>query len=898
MYNGRKKVNEDKTRVVKGRSENLKMEAIPALRPPSGLLDMLAEVASQTLHSDPTVKTSPAKKKAIERAVREPREKPEAKEAPRRKVAKLSVLQKAEIDTLTSAKLRSMSVSQQLRLCSRLDGDEMRRTFTYTCLLEPELCGQTFSSFGSEGRARQMMRTHLLEHLKNHGPDEPIHVSRRRRTTKVQNVKKKPNPKVKVEPVKASRLRYSELYDEVNNLPVNNKENKVEGPGEWRTGSEKSQQKLQSLNLVKIVDIPTPAQAQPAHQIQTILPVQQGSVDSDEDTVSCCSTGSRYGDLPPPGSPSRGERPAAVDDDSKEQEGDGDKSIYTEHSYTSRGTEASNGSIINSVYNSDVSRIFIKTEPGLESPLDSPDVFVETLNKRISSVGREIDVRTEPPVKTIKSAANIKDILKSIMLELTEDLPVLCDNRREPINHELNGRDTRELTWETTAVERDEFHQHKKPKGKAKFIGQSKAEKEMAIRLINAIKTKGSAAGLQSLDTLECRICRPPRCFTAPTTLMSHYRSHAGIKPYECRICRAAFTRQHSLNYHMLIHSNQTRFTCHDCGRKFRHPSHFKEHRRRHTGESPFECSDCLLRFKTRNTYKRHLKTRHGKVLTTSGGLIILSEEEFKRVRTMPRSPLSHQSSRSGSLPGKVAADAESDEEEEEEDDYSSSGAEDLSDKLETRMSIGHNEVVEEIELTLENCVQEDVSESVVTEETNDSALNLNDIVREAIRQSDISFADNERKANSDSSGSPAPVDWSTEEVSQLEETNEGSYATAVVQIANTKPASKVQVLPVGVKRNASPAEALRNVPTKAQKKSQESVAGNTDNLATILSGQTSNAAIPQSLALLQSRYLVGKKPGISVIGSDSQQATVLLLANQNMMQHQSKNDPISLMLA
>lgn len=196
---------------------------------------------------------------------------------------------------------------------------------------------------------------------------------------------------------------------------------------------------------------------------------------------------------------------------------------------------------------------------------------------------------------------------------------------------------------------------------------------------------------------------------------------------------------------------------------------------------------------------------------------------------------------------------------------------------------------------TLENCVQEDVTESVVTEETNDSSLNFNDIVREAIRQSDISFADNERKASSDGSGSPATADWTTEEVSQLEEPTESAYATAVVQIANTKSASKVQVVPVGVKRSA---DVLRNVPTKAQKKSQESVAGNADNLATILSGQTSNAAIPQSLALLQSRYLVGNKPGLSVIGSDSQQATVLLLANQNMMQHQSKNDPISLMLA
>lgn len=111
-----------------------------------------------------------------------------------------------------------------------------------------------------------------------------------------------------------------------------------------------------------------------------------------------------------------------------------------------------------------------------------------------------------------------------------------------------------------------------------------------------------------------------------------------GIKPYECHICGSVFTRQHSLNYHLLIHSNKTRFTCDDCGRKFRHPSHFKEHQRRHTGEAPFECSDCMVRFKTRNTYKRHLKTRHGKVLTQSGGIIILSEEEFCRVRTSPRS--------------------------------------------------------------------------------------------------------------------------------------------------------------------------------------------------------------------------------------------------------------------
>jgi hypothetical protein len=40
------------------------------------------------------------------------------------------------------------------------------------------------------------------------------------------------------------------------------------------------------------------------------------------------------------------------------------------------------------------------------------------------------------------------------------------------------------------------------------------------------------------------------------------------------------------------------------------------------------------VRFKTRNTYKRHLKTRHGKILTTIGEVLNLSEEDFQKVRT------------------------------------------------------------------------------------------------------------------------------------------------------------------------------------------------------------------------------------------------------------------------
>jgi uncharacterized C2H2 Zn-finger protein len=208
----------------------------------------------------------------------------------------------------------------------------------------------------------------------------------------------------------------------------------------------------------------------------------------------------------------------------------------------------------------------------------------------------------------------------------------------------------------------------KRAKVKPKFVSQSAGERELALQYIGELKQqRGSGA-----DSLHCKICSPVRTFTAPTTLLSHYRSHAGkiiealnirssnyvnkmqtiyflgIKPYECRRCGAVFTRQHSLNYHMLIHANLSRFTCPDCHRQFRHPSHYKEHRRRHTGEAPYECSDCMQRFRTRNSYKRHLMTRHGKLLTSTGGLIILPEEEFNKVRCKPR-PV--RSSRAGDAP-------------------------------------------------------------------------------------------------------------------------------------------------------------------------------------------------------------------------------------------------------
>jgi hypothetical protein len=60
-------------------------------------------------------------------------------------------------------------------------------------------------------------------------------------------------------------------------------------------------------------------------------------------------------------------------------------------------------------------------------------------------------------------------------VNVVDDLPVVQDNRKaEP--QKCNDEVMREVNCEKN-IERDEYIHKKKPKGKAKFIGQSKAEK-------------------------------------------------------------------------------------------------------------------------------------------------------------------------------------------------------------------------------------------------------------------------------------------------------------------------------------------------------------------------------------------------------------------------------------
>ncbi|RZF44999.1 hypothetical protein LSTR_LSTR001960 [Laodelphax striatellus] len=477
---------------------------------------------------------------------------------------------RTRLRTMSVKQLQSLSANQLINLFALLEGDEMKKTFYYQCRFSP-MCSKRFHSFGGEDRARLLIKDHLLEHVQNLKPDIEVDTP--------------PKKQLKAASPKKQIVRV-----------------------------------LKRVDKVKIVDTSVSDEPHSPEPLQvpstptTLPPFSAGAPSCDYDHDYNCGLSVPYFNNCD-SAPSEaviidlkaGKKTVILRDPAANTRLNGASNVFDQEVIDDWLSVCQEEVVVST----EETPFFVKTEQDQQQPEGCNIAFIEMKQEY-----QEED-----------AGFNEEEVgYKEEEVEYNEE--------EVGYNEEVVGFNEEEV--ETSQVESAvavlHTNKERKPKGKAKFIGQSDAEKQMAMQMIKAVRRKQMDS-----DKLECKICKPPRLFTAPTTLISHYRSHAGIKPYECPLCKSVFTRQHSLNYHILIHLNQTRFTCEVCGRKFRHPSHFKEHQRRHTGESPFQCDDCSLRFKTRNTYKRHLKTRHGKVLTQTGGITLLSEEEFKRVRTHPR---------------------------------------------------------------------------------------------------------------------------------------------------------------------------------------------------------------------------------------------------------------------
>ena len=111
---------------------------------PSALLDMLAEVASQTLHSEARHRETDLMLKAKGKT-----------ETAKRKNQDVH---------LNLTQILCMNHTQLVKHFSVFTSDELKRQYSFMCTLVPG-CQQKYTSFASEGKARASITAHLTDHL-------------------------------------------------------------------------------------------------------------------------------------------------------------------------------------------------------------------------------------------------------------------------------------------------------------------------------------------------------------------------------------------------------------------------------------------------------------------------------------------------------------------------------------------------------------------------------------------------------------------------------------------------------------------------------------------------------------------------------------------------------------
>ncbi|XP_060062681.1 uncharacterized protein LOC132543217 [Ylistrum balloti] len=609
---------ESKEKVTKGsphglrtRRSSLRTDEDEDASDPSGCmsLDVLAQVASATLQKEPK------KKKLRKRS--------------------LQTLELLDLD-----QIQSLSDKALLSFFSEMKSNEITRNFTYTCYLMPKKCQEQYKSFGNETQARMRMRTHLHKHIEKLNDEfndpnikakyvfqaEPIHV-RNKRISVLASKKKSGGKRTKFTALKQRGDNSSDTEEQISKGTL--------------VGEDKSMD-LECEEMAEFSDDDeyenirsSPSKRSRLSQKQVNFAHQKFPVRSSSRVKSF---GKRSGD----------DGHDSDQDDTERRMEENEQFIidllsrtqpHHDHCYTT---------------------IFGKKR-GIDDMLhDTSDEETEEddIGDHIRAYGKKI-IRPEKLVEPILCLGNVSvmdeltgtgtdEASKTIIVCAEEIIDDLLPDDYEGHNgqrpyppmpkYAIAKRGRMHVPEEYDPISEEEEPLMLNPKRRKKGVVTTHVDREinvewerkLALKCIRELKLKKK----EDRSPLHCRICKDKK-FTASATLMYHYRSHAGIKPFVCLICNTTFTRQHSLNYHMLIHNNQSRFTCKDCGRKFRHPSHFKEHLRRHTGETPFVCTDCPQKFKTRNTYKRHLKTRHGKLLTAAG-IRVLSVEEFAKIRTKP----------------------------------------------------------------------------------------------------------------------------------------------------------------------------------------------------------------------------------------------------------------------
>lgn len=135
-------------------------------------------------------------------------------------------------------------------------------------------------------------------------------------------------------------------------------------------------------------------------------------------------------------------------------------------------------------------------------------------------------------------------------------------------------------------------------------------------------RRRGRGSGGSILEEHRRHACPWPGCdkhFSRRFTVMQHYRTHTGEKPYVCAFpgCDARFTQLSNLRQHERYHTGERPYHCDICDLSFQQMANLQQHKRRHfANPSHWTCALCHQGFPAKMLLIQHAEQAHPDVDT------------------------------------------------------------------------------------------------------------------------------------------------------------------------------------------------------------------------------------------------------------------------------------------